>query len=209
MMMQPWRRRRSVFTLSMLLLTLILLAFAFYDRALLAPVSLIEIVAISLLLPLAAFGWLTIIGWRHTMRETYHWPRPLVENCIRLRVDIVGPLLAVIGVAVMVLIAFYPTTEPQPTIAQPAPPLDETAQMEAGCVEAAGKSIKSHGVDPESTEPKARIARYCGCMAQEIKGHYTRADLMEFFANPQKLADDSTYHQIVARCTDAVRSGGR
>jgi len=193
----------------MLLLTLTLLAIAFYDRAGLQPVILGEITATSLMLPVAAFGWLTIIGWRHTMRETYHWPRPFIEHCIRWRVDIIGPLLAAAGVAVMVLIALYPTTTP--TIAQqaPAPPLDETAQIEAGCIEAAGKSLRSHGVDPETPAPKARIAQYCGCMAHEIKGHYTRADLMDLFANPQKLADDTTYHQIVARCTDAVRNGGR
>jgi hypothetical protein len=209
MMMQPWRRRRSVVTLSMLVLALVLLAIAIRDRAFLTPVILLELTATGLLLPVGTFGWLTIIGWRNTMRETYYWPRPFIENCIRWRVDSVGPLLAAAGVAVMVLSAFHPTTEPQPTIAQPAPPLDETAQIEAGCVEAAGKSLKSHGVDPESPAPKARIARYCGCMAHEIKGHYTRADLMELFANPQKLADDTTYHQIVARCTDAVRSGDR
>jgi hypothetical protein len=211
MMMQPWRRRRSLITLSLLLLTIILLVIALYESPHLPPVILLELIATGLVLPVGVFGWLTIIGWRHTMRETYYWPRPIIEHCIRLRVDIVGPLLAAVGVAAMVLIALYPTTEPPSTIAQqaPTPPLDETAQIEAGCIEAAGKSLRSHGVDPDRTEPKARIARYCGCMALEIKGHYTRADLMELFANPQKLADDTTYHQIVARCTDAVRSVGR
>ena len=198
--MKPvWRRMRLWATLFTAVIGIGLLVLALSAPDTVRGEARVLLVFTGIVLPLGFHAVFTLVGWQNSA-DSGTVPPPLVARSLKWHGAQIAPvvfMLFLVGLLQQMSSALdrKPQRESAASVAE-----DNYRFVRDSCVTENAAAVRKDGGDPESTEIKLRIAKYCGCMAVNLPLKFTPEEFQLVSAGRAPASQSQKFQGIVERC---------